>query len=158
MLRYIKSTIDRRLVYSKSPTEIEGFCDADWAGDLDKRSSTTAYVFTFQGAESEYMSMVAAIKEAVWLKRSDSAIFPNASKCIKLNCDNKSAMNTATNNSYSDRTKHVDVKGSFINQKIEEGQIELAYLSTDKMVADFLTKATNYIKQQQFSNDIGLVE
>lgn len=175
VLRYIKSTINRRLVYSKSPTEIEGFCDADWAGDLDKRSSTTAYVFTFQGAaiswmtrrqktialsstESEYMSMVAAIKEAVWLKRLDSAIFPNASKCIKLNCDNKSAMSTATNNSYSDRTKHVDVKGSFINQKIEEGQIELAYLSTDKMVADFLTKATNHIKQQQFSNDIGLVE
>lgn len=39
-----------RLVYTKNANEIEGRdCDADWASDLDKRSSTTGYVFKFQG-------------------------------------------------------------------------------------------------------------
>lgn len=86
VLRYLKGTIDMKITYTKRPIEIQGYCDADWAGDEDERKSTTGYVFTLQGGaiswcskrqptvaisttEAEFMSMTAAIQECIWLKK-----------------------------------------------------------------------------------------
>ena len=49
ILRYIKGTVDEGLVFEKAndgKQECIGFVDSDYAGDLDKRRSTTGYVFT----------------------------------------------------------------------------------------------------------------
>ena len=49
VLRYIKGTIDVGLVFEKDSTckqECIEYIDSDYAGDLDKRWSTTGYVFT----------------------------------------------------------------------------------------------------------------
>ncbi|XP_038974968.1 secreted RxLR effector protein 161-like [Phoenix dactylifera] len=65
---------------------LEGFVDANFAGDLDTRRSTTGYVFNiFSGpiswrstlqpitalstTEAEYIGITEAVKEALWLKR-----------------------------------------------------------------------------------------
>jgi hypothetical protein len=64
--------------------DIHGFLDVEWAGDLDRRRSTSGYVFNlFEGeiswmstrqvvaalstTEAEYMAATHASKEAVWL-------------------------------------------------------------------------------------------
>jgi len=47
VLRYIKGTINVGLVFEKDSTgkqECIGYVDSDYAGDLDKRRSTTGYV------------------------------------------------------------------------------------------------------------------
>lgn len=50
VLRYLKGTIDYRLTFRPDGNnEMLGHCDADWAGDIDKRRSTTGYVFHSQG-------------------------------------------------------------------------------------------------------------
>jgi hypothetical protein len=71
--------------------DIHGFVDADWAGDLDRRRSTSGYVFNLFGGEiiwmskrqavvalstieAEYMEATHANKEAVWLQRLCSGI------------------------------------------------------------------------------------
>ncbi|XP_020533800.1 uncharacterized mitochondrial protein AtMg00810-like [Jatropha curcas] len=47
ILRYIKGTIDLGLFYkSKVDCKLEGYCDADYAGDYDTRRSTTGYIFS----------------------------------------------------------------------------------------------------------------
>ena len=71
--------------------DIYGFVDADWAGDLDRRRSTSRYIFNlFRGAVSwmskkqsvvalsttktKYMAANHVSKEAVWLQRLFSSM------------------------------------------------------------------------------------
>lgn len=174
LLRYIKGTIDMKLSYRKiDDSEMVGYCDADHAGDLDERRSTTGYVFQLQGGavswatrkqptialsstEAELMSMVAAIQEAIWLKRFECEIFLNAPKTIQLFCDNQGAIQVATNNNYSARTKHIDVKKHFVREKIGEGMIKLNYRCTKEMIAVILTKPVNHAILDKFIGQFGL--
>lgn len=173
LLRYLKGSIDKKLVYRKDSNEIEGFCDADWASDLDQRKSTTGYVFVMQGAavswasrrqqtialsttEAEFMALVAAMQETVWLKRLEHELF-GATTTMTLHCDNKGAIQLALNGSYSSRTKHVDIKANFIREKLEERIVELKYIGTDEMLADILTKGMIGNKQVFFCKQIGLI-
>ncbi|XP_019105476.2 uncharacterized mitochondrial protein AtMg00810-like [Beta vulgaris subsp. vulgaris] len=46
ILRYMKGTIDYGILYrNNKEIEVVEYCDADYAGDLDTRRSTTGYVF-----------------------------------------------------------------------------------------------------------------
>ena len=49
VLRYLKGTASLGLTYGSAAAMV-GYSDADYAGDLDTRRSTTGYVFTFNGA------------------------------------------------------------------------------------------------------------
>ena len=44
IMRYLKGTADLALIYQKSEEEIVAYSDADWAGDIDDRHSTTGNV------------------------------------------------------------------------------------------------------------------
>jgi len=87
ILQYIKSTIDVGLVYKEftGKQECIRYVDFHYAGDLDKRWSTTGYVsslsqvpvswrFTLRSTvalstmKAEYMAMTEAMKEAIWLQ------------------------------------------------------------------------------------------
>lgn len=174
VMRYLKGTINKALVYQKQANDsIRGYCDADWAGDVDDRQSTTGYVFIFQSAaitwvtkkqktvalsstEAEFMSITAAIQESIWLKRLDAEINPESKNNILIMCDNRGAIQVAVNNNYSSRTKHVDIKTKFIRQKIDTKEVVLQYISTDKMVADILTKAVTPQKLIFLRNQFGI--
>ena len=88
VLRYVRGTLDNGLIYSANDTNtlLTGYSDADWAGDLSKRRSTTGYVFQIQGStvswcskrqacvarsttEAEYIALSTTSQEAVWLRR-----------------------------------------------------------------------------------------
>jgi len=82
VLRYVKGYVDKGLVNNKAASGIlQGFSDADWAGDYETRRSTTGFMFIFGGAavswatklqktvalstmEAEYMTLCKAGKEA----------------------------------------------------------------------------------------------
>ncbi|KAH9721062.1 Integrase catalytic domain-containing protein [Citrus sinensis] len=86
ILRYLYGTVDVGLLFKKDcGQQCVGYCDSDFAGDLDKRRSTTGYVFTLSRGlvswrsilestialsttEAEYMAATEAVKEAIWLK------------------------------------------------------------------------------------------
>ena len=88
IFRYLKGTTDYDITFvrQKSDLSVVGYMDADYAGDLDDKRSTTGYVFTLIGGpicwksiiqstvamsstEVEYMVAVEAAREALWLTR-----------------------------------------------------------------------------------------
>ena len=58
ILRYLKGTLDDVLRYggSYSNLQVVGYCDADYAGDIDSRKSTTGYVFLLNGGAISWNS------------------------------------------------------------------------------------------------------
>ena len=57
ILRYIHNTVDVGLVFEQKDSQyLVGYCDSDYAGDLDKRRSTTGYVFTIANAPVSWKS------------------------------------------------------------------------------------------------------
>ena len=49
ILRYLKGSLDTSLCFTCASLKLQGYVDADFAGDIDSRKSTTRFVFTLGG-------------------------------------------------------------------------------------------------------------
>jgi hypothetical protein len=56
VLRYLRGTSDYCITYNNGRELVCGYVDSDFAGDLDKRRSTSGYVFTLAGGAISWMS------------------------------------------------------------------------------------------------------
>jgi hypothetical protein len=171
ILRYIKGTVDVGLVYERDhrgKQECTGYVDSDYAGDLDKRRSTTGYVFTLSQApiswrctlqstvalsttEAEYMAMTEAMKEAIWLQGllDDLGVEQDF---LQVRCDSMSAIYLAKNQVYHARTKHIDVRYHFVRDVLDDGDILLVKIHTNDNPADMLTKVVTGVKFKHCKN------
>ena len=92
--------------------------------------------------EAELIGIDDCIHHALWLRHFLLAQgYKRASKIVMLQ-DNQSAILLEQNGilSSTKRTKHINVRYFFIKNKIDIGEIEVKWCSTEKMVADYLTK------------------
>ncbi|CAL8993798.1 unnamed protein product [Prunus brigantina] len=159
ILRYLKLAPGKGLMFSKNrDLEVVGYTDADWAGSITDRRSTSGY-FTFVGgnlvtwrskkqnvvsrssAEAEYRGMAHGVCELLWIRRLLTELGFKPGKPMELHCDNKSAIDIAHNPVQHDRTKHVEVDRHFIKEKIEKKIIRLPFVKSEDQLADILTKA-----------------
>lgn len=171
IIRYLKGTIDFKITYT-GKSEICGYCDSDYAADIDDRKSTSGFIFTMNGgaiswgsrkqavvaqstAEAEYTALGMATKEAIWLRSLNYEIL-GVSNAIQMYCDNKSAIDMARNNNVSERTKHIDIKLKFVHNEIDNGKILLNHVPSDKMLADVLTKSLTREKHTNCVDKFGL--
>ncbi|KAL0360592.1 UNVERIFIED_CONTAM: Retrovirus-related Pol polyprotein from transposon RE1 [Sesamum radiatum] len=130
----LKGSPGKGLFFSKnSISNIEGYTDADWAGDQTTRKSTSGH-FTFvegnlvtwkskkqkvvarSSAEAEFRGMAQGICELLWIKRVLSDLRIEHAKPMNLYCDNKAAIEIAQNPVQHDRTKYVEVDRHFIKE------------------------------------------
>jgi hypothetical protein len=61
VLRYLRGTSNYCITFNDSSDEVCGYVDSDFAGDLDKRRSTSGYVFTLAGGPISWMSKLQSI-------------------------------------------------------------------------------------------------
>ncbi|PNX69499.1 retrovirus-related Pol polyprotein from transposon TNT 1-94 [Trifolium pratense] len=173
ILRYLKGTIDTCLCFGGDACHINGFVDSDYAGDLDRRRSTTGYVFQIHGVpvswrsmlqstvalsttEAEYMAVAEGVKEALWLRGLLDDLGMKQ-ECVKLSCDSQSALHLAKNQVHHARTKHIDVRYHFVRDVVEEGNISLTKVHTDENSADMLTKVVSGSKFQHCLNLLNII-
>lgn len=57
---------------------------------------------------------------------------------MSLYYDNMNAINILKNHVKHSRTKHINISHHFIRDLVEENEIELEYVPTEKNLADFL--------------------
>ena len=176
IFRYLKGTMDHGLSYGGSPiSQVVGYCDADYAGDIDTRKSTTGYTFLLYGGaiswnskkqptialsttEAEYMAATHAAKEAIWLQRffRDTGFLQDVPMTIYS--DNQSCISLSKNPTFHARTKHVEIHHHFVRKKIEEDKIDLVFCGTQDMVADVLTKGLTREKHSRFKEMMGIIK
>eukprot|EP00253_Pinus_taeda_P028880 PITA_28880 len=125
-------------------------------GDLDKRRSTSGYVFTLAGGairwmsklqnivalpttDAEYIAASHACKEAIWLKGLFGE-FGRLQDNIKLFCDCQSEIHLAKNPAYHSKSKHIPIKYHFVRQVITEMGVSLEKVHTKENCADMFTK------------------
>ena len=49
LMKYLRGNINYVIMFSISPTILEGYIDANWIFDLDETKSTSGYIFTLGG-------------------------------------------------------------------------------------------------------------
>ena len=158
ILRFVKGSIDYGILYRNDRKfEVAGYCDADYAGDLDTRRSTTGYVFnlgsravswcskrqptvSLSSTKAEYRASAMATRECVWLTQLLKDLHQPVDYGVKLSCDNQSTIRLAENPVFHARTKHVEVHDHFVREKVLRGEIKLEQVKTDDQIADILTK------------------
>lgn len=172
VLQYLKGTLNYSLVYRRSGEPLKGFCDADWANCPFDRKSYTGYIFKLGGgpvsweskkqpttalssAESEYMALASATKEACYLRRF---IFEITGKhtSVNLASDSQSAINLVRNPIHHSRTKHIDTRYHFIREKVSSNVVTLEYVKSSDMPADVLTKPLGPIVHKRCTISLGL--
>ncbi|MDR3547533.1 MAG: reverse transcriptase domain-containing protein [Candidatus Pacebacteria bacterium] len=172
VLRYLQGTAELGLTFrgdssngSKSTANPSlqlgpAYADANWAGDINDRKSTSGLLVKLNGglvswkskkqavvalssAEAEYIAAGEAVKEILWLRQLLGEMsFPQAVDApTLLRGDNKSALAIAQSNLSNARTKHIDIRHHFIRDQIREGKVALEWVSTAEQEADIFTKA-----------------
>jgi hypothetical protein len=159
LLKYLKGTMYWSLNFTKFPSVLEGFCDANWVSDNDEVSSTSGFVFTLGGGaiswksakqtciarstmESEFIALELAGQEAEWLRSllADIPLWGRPTPTISLHCDSQAAIGVANSNAYSGKKRHLRVRHGIVRQLIKNGVISLEYVRSERNLADPLTK------------------
>lgn len=137
---YLRDTREKVLVLGSNPdVELEGYVDADFAGDLDTRASTSGFVFFVYGGavawsskkqnsvatstvKAEFMAASAAIKEAAWLQSFLEELGCAPWK-VKIHCDNQGCIQNLKNPIYLKYAKHIAMQFHFAREAIKKGQV-----------------------------------
>jgi hypothetical protein len=172
VVRYLSGTASYGIIFGAGETKLTGFCDADYAGDVDSRRSTTGYVFIVNGGavswssrlqptvaastvEAEYMGAAAAVKEALWFRKLGADLGMQWSS-VRIFCDNQGAIKLLKHPIASQRSKHIDVLHHFARERMARKEVDFDYCPTGEMAADFLTKAVAVGKFKKCCEMIGI--
>ncbi|GJV29680.1 gag-pol polyprotein [Tanacetum coccineum] len=129
VFRYLREAINWGLWYPKDTAmELTAYADADHAGCQDTRR------------KAEYIAMSGCCAQILWM-RSQLIDYGFAFNKIPLYCDNRGAIALCCNNVQHSRSKHINIRHHFIREQVENGVVELYFVTTHYQLADIFTKA-----------------
>jgi len=160
----LKGTLNDSITYGQeSPYgyKLQGFSDADYAGDPTDRHSVSGHLFLLNGGpvtwnsvkqrcvatsttQSEYIALAEASKQGQWiralLKELQRTDFLGRSLEVPIYSDNQAAIALSKDPVNHSRTKHIDVRYHYIRQLVASGLTTVDYIPSRDMLADILTK------------------
>lgn len=173
---YLKGTASHGVSYGwESSGQLAAYSDADFAGNVDDRRSTSGCVLLLNGGqvawgsrrqrctalsttEAEYVSASAAARDVVWFRHLLEEVGARQTGPTPLWCDNESAIRLVKNPEHHHRTKHIDVKFHHIRGLQEEGVILVAHVRTDDQLADVFTKGLEAGRFRHLVYSIGVID
>nr|GEZ76902.1 hypothetical protein [Tanacetum cinerariifolium] len=135
---------------------------------LVRWSSKKQTSMTISTTEAEYISMSGCCAQILWM-RSQLTDYGFAFHMIPMYCDNRRAITLCCNNALKalydtlsrflldnkfikgvvdPTSKHINIRHHFIREQVENGVVELYFMTTDYQLADIITKA---LPREQFA-------
>jgi len=169
ILQYLNTTKNYKIKYD-GKGEILGYTDADFAGDIKDRKSTSGHIILFGNSpicwyskkqsivasstcEAEYISTSECIKKVLSIRNIlEELIRFNGS--IKIFTDNLASKINIENGNVNSKSKHIQIKFHIDRDYIEKKFVKLLYIDTNNMLADILTKNSNGNKITNFANKV----
>ncbi|GJZ11096.1 zinc finger, CCHC-type containing protein [Tanacetum coccineum] len=115
VLKYLKKTMDYKLIYTGYPSVLEGYTDAIWINNTEDNSSTSGWVFLLS----------AAGKEAKWLKNLllEIPLWSKPIAPISVRYDSVATLAKAYSQIYNGKSRHLGVRHSMIRELIMKGVV-----------------------------------
>ncbi|XP_052753685.1 uncharacterized protein LOC128201265 [Galleria mellonella] len=171
LLKYLKGTIDARLTFKKSKSELVAYADADWGANADGHSFT-GYTLIYAGgtiswqackqrcvalstAEAEYIAICEAAKDVMFVKGLYGELTGHVG-CVTIFSDSQSARSLTYSPVIGKRSKHINIKFHYVRELAEGKDIKVEYCDTGSMPADVLTKSLGAIKHSYCVQRMGL--
>jgi len=176
VLRYLKGAPGLGLFYRAGcSSSLSCFTDADFAGSLTDRRSTTGFcvfhgehliswrskkqhIVSRSSAESEYRAMAHGVTELVWLRSLLDELGQPLASGSTLYCDNKSAILLTQDSVLHERTKHIEMDVHFLRDHVRAETVLPAYVSSADQLADALTKAIGPTRLDLTISKLGMID
>ncbi|CAM8947776.1 unnamed protein product [Rhodiola kirilowii] len=173
IIKYVSGTSDHSLWYTRDTSGcIVGYSDADWAGNIEDRKSTSGGCFfvgnnlvswfskkqnsiSLSSTEAEYMAAGSCCAQMIWMKQMLKEVGLDQNT-MTLYCDNMSAISISKDPVQHSRTKHIDIRHHFIRELVEDKVISLIHMPTEKQLADILTKPLDAERFETLRSALGL--
>lgn len=147
---------------------LSAYSDADWVGCPDNRRSVTGYCILLGGnliswnskkqpsvarssAEAEYRMSAVYASQLSWILHLLHELQVPTTTAPILRCDNISAVYLAANPILHGRTKHVELDFYFIHERVQNGLLQVRYISTTDQIADVFTKGLALLPHRLFT-------
>ena len=155
-----------------SSVPVEAYCDADWAGDVDDRRSTTGVILLLHGsaiawvskkqatvalstAEAEYMAMSVALQEVKWLLQLLEELGVVVAMPVPMFSDNQAAISLSSASAVPHaRTKHIDLRHHFVRESVRAGQLAIRWIAGSDQMADVMTKGLSKQQHKKLTDKI----
>lgn len=158
LLRYLAGTRDRGIFFhAKNTQNLHAFSDADWTGNRDDFTSTSANIIYLgsnpvswssrkqktvarSSTEAEYRAVADTACEIIWITNVLKELGISSSSQPVIYCDNVGATYLCANPIFHSRMKHVALNYHFIRQLVQSGFLRVSHVSSKDQLADTLTK------------------
>jgi hypothetical protein len=175
-LRYVSATAYYGLFYEvNTELQVHGYIDADWAGSISDKKSTSGFMFSFgsvvvtwssmkqptvalSSTEAEYRGAAMATCEVAWPRKLLGDLGLHVDRQVVIYCDNLSSIQLVRNPMFHARTKHIEVHYHFIREKVLAGEIDLIYVNTEDQVVDIFTEVLEAEKHRRLCSMLGVME
>ena len=162
-------TQDLKLTYcrNKSSEVLSCYVDADWAGDVTDRKSTSGYIIKMYGnvifwkskkqntvtkssTSAEYVALSECVSELKTIKDLLSDLNIQILEPINIYEDNAGAIGIAKHGNFTKNSKYIETHYHFVNENYVNKVIDVVKVDSEENVADILTKPLGTFKFEKF--------
>ena len=175
-MRYLRGYPNLGVTYLSNPDPKHAvplvYADTFFASDPDDRKSTTGWLTVFNGGvishcskkqdlvalstmEAEYAALCEGIREAIFQLKLLRSLDASTSYLPVVYTDSKPAHDHVKNNVQHARTKHFDLKLSYVRQAYKRAEVDVQKISSEDQLADILTKALSNTKHHDALMQLG---